>query len=439
LKLSVFQSGSGDCLVLSSEDDHHILVDGGFGGNYTGNVRDNLDGITGGKLDLVCVSHIDSDHISGILKMLDDEVEWRVFKNHENDPPGTSNFPQPGFARPPTIEKFWYNGFKDIVDETTDVEDILLFNSRALGFAEANLDLANDMRFLATSVKQGLQLQNRISPSQLGIPLNPESQGKPLIVDDPAARFDVGAMKITLLGPFKEDLVRLREDWNKYVKDNQDKILEVQKKAEEDQERLRLSEAEAARRFLSAYAQSQTRGDVTPPNLASIVFLAEEGNQKVLMTGDGRDEEILKGLEKTGHIAAQGNLHVDILKIQHHGSINNVNRKFCKAIIADHYVICGGSGGSHKNPDTDVLQFIIDSRAGSAANKSTHPKADDNFTIWFSSNTKDGGDSANEHMKTVFDFVLPKAAASGGRFEVVIMGEGKDRLIVPEPPGGQPG
>ena len=97
MKLNVFQSGSGDCLLLSSDDGHHILVDGGFNKNYTENVRDNLQGITGGSLDLVCVSHIDSDHISGILKMLDQEVDWRVFKNHQNDPPGTSTFSQPAF------------------------------------------------------------------------------------------------------------------------------------------------------------------------------------------------------------------------------------------------------------------------------------------------------------------------------------------------------
>jgi len=439
MKLNVFQSGSGDCLLLSSDDSHHILIDGGFGKNYTDNVRDHLHGITGGTLDLVCLSHIDSDHISGILKMLDDEVEWRVFKNHENDPPGTSNFAQPGFVRPPKIEKFWYNGFRDFVDDTTEVEEVLLFNARAFGFAEIDLGQATHMQFLATGVKQGLQLQNRISPSQLGIPHNPESQGRPLLVKDATTRHAVGGMQLTVLGPFKQDLERLREDWNKYVKDNQAAILEVQKDAETDRELLGLSDAEVARRLLRAYALSQTRGDVTPPNLASIVFLAEEGNQKVLMTGDARDDEILTGLEHTGHLDNHGRLHVDILKIQHHGSINNVNPAFCKKVTADHYVICGGSGGTHKNPDTEVLQFILDSRMGGAEHKSTHPRADDDFTLWFSSNAKDGSASANAHMKKVFEFIQPKAAASGGRFQVVIMGEGKDRLVVPEPAGGQPG
>ncbi len=371
--------------------------------------------------------------------MLDQEVEWRVFKNHENDPPGTSNFDEPGFVRPPVIEAFWYNGFKDITDDTTAVEEVLLFNARALGFANADLARAADMQFLATGVKQGLQLQNRISPNQLGISLNPPSEGKPLLVKDAAARHPFGAMELTLLGPFKEDLERLRVEWIDYVKNNNSVILDVQKKAEDDQELLGLSDAETARRLLADYAQNQTRGAVTPPNLASIVFLAQEGDQKILMTGDGRDDEIIKGLAFTNHLDAQGRLHVDILKIPHHGSINNVNRAFCKAITADHYVICGGSGGSHKNPDTEVVQFIIDSRMGELEHKSTHAKVDENFTIWFSANRKDGGPSANAYMKTVFDFVEPKAAASGGRFEVVILGEGKDRLVVPAPVGGQPG
>jgi beta-lactamase superfamily II metal-dependent hydrolase len=439
MKLSIFPSGSGDCLLLSSDNDHHVLVDGGFGKHYKSHVRDNLQALVNGNLDVVCVSHIDSDHISGILEMLDNEVAWRVFKNHENDPPEEgANFPEPGFSRPPRIDAFWYNGFRDIVDDVTAVEDVLLFNTRALGFAAANLAAAMHMDFLATGVKQGLQLQNRISPGQLGMPLNPPRDGKPLLVQSAGERLDVGAMKITLLGPFKEDLERLRDEWNEFVTKNEETIREVQRQAEEDQRLLGLNDADAVRRMLANFVASQERGDVTPPNLASIVFLAEEGEQKFLMTGDARDNEIIKGLEFTGHLDDEGRMHADVLKIPHHGSINNVNREFCKAITADHYVICGGSGGHHENPDIAVLQFILDSRMGGAGHKSTHPKADDDFTLWFSSNTKDGGKSANEHMEKVFDFIQPKVAASGGRFRVRIMGEGQDRMVVPEPPGGQP-
>ena len=44
-------------------------------------VRDELAKLrtAGRELEFVYVSHIDSDHISGVLQLLEDEVEWRVF------------------------------------------------------------------------------------------------------------------------------------------------------------------------------------------------------------------------------------------------------------------------------------------------------------------------------------------------------------------------
>ena len=39
----------------------------------------------GATLELVYVSHIDNDHISGVLQLLEDEAEWRVFDLHQAD------------------------------------------------------------------------------------------------------------------------------------------------------------------------------------------------------------------------------------------------------------------------------------------------------------------------------------------------------------------
>ena len=36
-----------------------------------------------------------------------------------------------------------------------------------------------------------------------------------------------------------------------------------------------------------------------------------------------------------------GGLHVDVLKIQHHGAEHNFKREFAKRVTAENYVICG--------------------------------------------------------------------------------------------------
>ena len=80
MKLTIFQSDKGDCLLLEAKSGELILCDGGMGPSMRDHVRDELAKLRDAKkeLELVYVSHVDNDHISGVLQLLQDEVEWRV-------------------------------------------------------------------------------------------------------------------------------------------------------------------------------------------------------------------------------------------------------------------------------------------------------------------------------------------------------------------------
>lgn len=420
MRLRVFQSGAGDCVLLTANSGENILVDGGFRGTYKDHVRSSITiGPQMTKLDLVCVSHIDMDHIAGILQLLDDTLEWRVFRHHQSSPTPTK-VSEPGFLEPPPIEEIWYNGFRDTVDDVTAIEDMLLFNMKSLGTVEELENQALEMQFLATGIKQGLELGARVSPKQLGISLNPDFDGGLMMATNPVSTRSFGDIDLSLIGPFAEDLDALRNEWNEWVEDKKTTIQDLHKKAEEDQARLRQEEGKTLIELLSNIALAgQERGSVTVPNLASIVLLAEEGNKSILLTGDARDEEILDGLEAANKLNSNGQLHVDVLKLQHHGSINNVNRDFCKAITADTYVVCGASGGRHENPDIKVLDFIFDSRLGSSQHRSTHASAAKPFKLVFSTNEHDGTKSTNKYMKKVKKHVEEKAKKANKNFQRV--------------------
>ena len=84
MKIKAFEGASGDCVLLTSSNGRNILVDGGlvkrhFGTvlSYQYNVAPEMAAMRdrGEKLDLVCVSHVDQDHIGGILAMLNDEFD----------------------------------------------------------------------------------------------------------------------------------------------------------------------------------------------------------------------------------------------------------------------------------------------------------------------------------------------------------------------------
>ena len=116
MKLTVFPSDKGDCLLLTSHDGHHVLIDGGMSRSYRRYVAPQLEalGTADQKLDVVYVSHTDQDHIGGILPLTEDAFLWKVFATHLGATPddGQSDAPD-GFrrprdrARPPAIDKFW--------------------------------------------------------------------------------------------------------------------------------------------------------------------------------------------------------------------------------------------------------------------------------------------------------------------------------------------
>ena len=62
------------------------------------------------ELALVYISHVDNDHISGVLQLLQDEVEWRVFEHHQAGPRPVR---KPKVPRPPVINGILHNGFRD--------------------------------------------------------------------------------------------------------------------------------------------------------------------------------------------------------------------------------------------------------------------------------------------------------------------------------------
>lgn len=53
---------------------HYILIDGGYVDTYENYLLPTLKEIAarGGELDVVVVTHIDGDHISGIIRMMED-------------------------------------------------------------------------------------------------------------------------------------------------------------------------------------------------------------------------------------------------------------------------------------------------------------------------------------------------------------------------------
>ena len=411
MKLTVFQSGKGDCLLVTGAGGERVLVDGGMAGAYSAHVAPTLGALRAQNvaLDLVYVSHIDQDHISGVLRMLDDAVAWRVHDHQvaPGNPHGNPAHKVPKAPRPPEVKAIWNNAFHDQVDKNNAdrIEDMLAASASVLSGTEDAQLMKTALRHqgLANSIPEALQVSHRIAPGQLGIPLNAPFGNKLAMVrpNDPAQAVAVGGLKMRVLAPFEADLDKLRGEWNTWLNANEDVVETIRRKAGDDEDLLGNEVVRLIARLTTEAKVLGNRAEVTAPNLASLMLLVEEGNKKVLLTGDGHSSDVVKGLKHHGKLNAQGKLHVDVLKVQHHGAAANIDEAFCKAVTADHYVFCGN--GFEENPELDVIKALVKARRAAKPSKP--------FKLWFNSSSAVATPQTNkDHMKKVETLVASLVA-----------------------------
>jgi beta-lactamase superfamily II metal-dependent hydrolase len=424
VNLTVFQSDKGDCLLLTGAGGERVLVDGGMSKAYAEHVAPALGALAaaGKALDLVYVSHIDQDHISGVLRLMDDLVAWRVHDFQVTH--GNPTHKAPKAPRPPGVLAIWHNAFHDQVGKNAgEIGNLLAASAAVLSAAEddALRDTALRHQQIANSIPEALQLSRRIASGQLGIPLNAPFGNKLAMVRDAASPIHVGQIDFFVLAPFEADLKKLRTAWNKWLRENREVVQTIRRKARDAEDLLGNEVVRLLARLTAEAKVLGNRKKVTAPNLASLMLLAEEQGRTALLTGDGHSADILKGLDHHGRLDAQGRLHVNVLKVQHHGSEHNVDESFCRAVTADDYVFCGN--GAHENPDLDVVETLVTARLAA------DPRP---FKLWFnSSSTVPGPPAGKAHMRAVEDRVAQLAAqAPAGRVKSFFLNQSSFDLAV---------
>jgi Metallo-beta-lactamase superfamily len=224
MKLQIFQSAQGDCLLLEGADGGRVLCDGGMAATMRTDVRDELTKlrVAGEAIDYVYISHIDQDHISGALQLLEDELEWRLFDHHHAA--GTP-VRSPKAPRPPKIGGLWHNSFRDQIGKNADEVESLLAAAAPTLLASTVpqlIGLGEEIRHIAVSIPEALKASRYASADLLDIPINklPGSidQPKLLMIRDDQEPFDVGSMRFTIVGPSAKELTLLKKGWNNFLR-----------------------------------------------------------------------------------------------------------------------------------------------------------------------------------------------------------------------------
>ena len=319
-KIDVVGARHGDCLIFHFGDcspPSRILIDGGPSGVYRRHLRPRLREIRKEdgrdepvEFELGMLSHVDADHIVGLLDLTDEMIE-------EEDQ----------FRDPAKIKRFWHNSFSDITGSSetaalASVSDAITASAEAGGrvpFAELDGTDGRAAHILA-SINQGRKLRDNLE--RMGLDGNRPLGG--MALQGKSATID--GMLFEIVGPDRNRLERLQREWNP-----------------------NLDPAEIA-----------GITDRSVANLSSIVVLVTYAEKTVLLTGDARGDDIVEWLEETGHKEPGKPFHVNVLKMPHHGSNRNVDEAFFQAITADLYLYCGN--GHHDNPDADTLEMMRNAR-----------------------------------------------------------------------------
>jgi hypothetical protein len=306
-QISMLPAAYGDCLWIeygSANDRHHVLIDGGPEYAYPDLAARIPDG--GIRFELLVITHVDRDHIGGVLKLLTHLPEGVEFGD------------------------IWFNAWEHLPNDL-------------LGPAQGEM-------VSAVITTRGLSWNEAFGGETK--PVQVADDGKPREL--PALE---GGLKLTLLSPTRGDLARLRPKWKQEVEKagiepgvTEDALRELREREHVPPDLLGDEgppdpKEDVKKSFVS---------DTSEANGSSIVLLAEFDEKKILLTGDAYPSLVLRGLSRL----TEGRLEVDALKFSHHGSKKNTDTTLIEALKCPRYLV-STNGAMYGHPNHAPLSRAI--------------------------------------------------------------------------------
>ena len=333
MELEVLPAQQGDCLLLHSETGAGpglVLIDGGPAGVSSDTLIPRLEALREERqlgdheplvIDLVVVSHVDDDHINGVIDLFEKMLE----RQQAGDPPQFR------------VKGLWHNSFDRVLgnDQTGGLLAATQFGAASVAplIEEADEGPPTDHAKILASVAQGDALRNLAEA--LEIPVNGQFGGGLIrTADGQPVTQEVAGVEFIVVGPRQPELIELQKEFDKWLK---------------KQPRSERTEAS----LLAAL------DDTSVANLSSIVLLAKAGDKTVLLTGDARSDKVMQGLAESGLVDDGQTIDVGVLKMPHHGSIRNLDDKgqFLTTVTSKNYVFSGN--GEHGNPDRETFELLL--------------------------------------------------------------------------------
>jgi hypothetical protein len=326
LTIEILPAKNGDCLWIEyglPGDRRRLLIDGGTHATYDA-LRERIEALPPSErtFELLVVTHIDNDHIDGIVRLLQN--------------------PQLGFR----FKDIWFNGWEQLRDPEDDV----------LGPVQGE--------YLAARIRHKRLPWNRRFEKNFekNAVVVPPGQKLPRI---PLA----GSLRLVLLSPTPAELTRLRGRWKDVVTDVEKDYPDPGSTADW------LRRLDRDRRYRPDDDFDDVLGPERPPNVekllevkfesddseangSSVAFLLEYGANRCLLGGDAHAPVLEASIRR--YLAEERllKLPLDAFKVPHHGSKKNVSRSLLDLLQCKRFLISTNSS-VHKHPDDESVARIV--------------------------------------------------------------------------------
>lgn len=347
--IKTFPCLDGDCIFMKLKDEangesFHIMIDcGALSKDITDYICKDLQQ----RIDLLVVTHIDKDHIDGLTAMF---YEDRL--------------------KDLKVGKILYNCYQYYQGEAQPLDETIRTQMDMIG------KLASEDSGSQISVKGSVSLAAQILAK-------PEYKAvwEKQAIKDTTPDFNLGGKwgKLIFLSPSEDALRDLYELFKEeYAGITSEKVPDLPfEKIEEMYELIIRLDAQRKRAFYGqrvkdveteygdeaeindsliedAYKIEPNEDSLTEANKASLAFVWECNDHRVLFLGDAQAHQVAKSIDKK---LGKNKLFFDAIKVSHHGSAYNATKELYDKVDAPVYYITGGEDGAR--PSVEAIAKIV--------------------------------------------------------------------------------
>ena len=311
IRIEVLPAAFGDCLFIeygSAASPHRILIDAGLAATFQTALAPRLARLPAPvALELLVVTHIDRDHICGILPLL------RA---------------APRLVEPADV---WFNGRDHLTGDELGAKE-----GEALGKLLMKAHLPWNAAF-GPHARHAVVVPDRGALPTTTLP---------------------GGAVITLLSPYAGALAALAREW-----DDQLGAWDAEPEPTPAPAVPQIGDDLLGKRpplesidvdTVRELADAELTEDTAKPNGSSIAFLFEYHGKRILFGADANPSQLLRSLDRL----SDEPIELDAFKLSHHGSMNNISRDLLAKIRCPRFLV-SSNGDSFGHPHPETLACIV--------------------------------------------------------------------------------